>query len=126
VEFGLVLPILLLILFAIIEYGWFFTNQIVLTNAVSAGARAGIKAREWDAESPEDPREQAIAAVKQAFWPRSLQDSAIEVDLDYTGGDTPRCIEVKVSGLPYTSITGYVPATLIPDHLAARAVMAFP
>ena len=44
IEFAMVLPVLLLILFAIMEYGWLMVHQIVLINAVSTGARAAIRA----------------------------------------------------------------------------------
>jgi Flp pilus assembly protein TadG len=42
VEFALVLPILLLLLGGIIDYGRFFFTQLQLTNAAREGARAGI------------------------------------------------------------------------------------
>ncbi len=42
IEFALLLPILLLTLFGIIEFGLLFYNQQVLTNASREGARAGI------------------------------------------------------------------------------------
>jgi Flp pilus assembly protein TadG len=42
VEFALVLPLLLLIVFGIIEFGIIFFNQQVITNASREGARYGI------------------------------------------------------------------------------------
>jgi hypothetical protein len=42
VEFALVLPLLLVLLFGIIEFGLLFYNKQVLTNACREGARAGI------------------------------------------------------------------------------------
>ena len=42
VEFALVLPILILILFGIIEFGFALHNKEVITNASREGARAGI------------------------------------------------------------------------------------
>ena len=42
VEFALVLPVLLLILFGIIEFGLVMFDQAVITNASREGARAGI------------------------------------------------------------------------------------
>ena len=44
-EFVLILPGLLLILFGIIEFGIFFMNKQVITNASREGARAGIVSR---------------------------------------------------------------------------------
>lgn len=42
VEFGFVLPLLLILTFGIIEYGLLIYNQQVITNASREGARAGI------------------------------------------------------------------------------------
>jgi len=42
VEFALVLPLLLMILVGIVEFGLLFYNKQVLTNASREGARAGI------------------------------------------------------------------------------------
>ena len=44
-EFAIVLPILVLLLFGIIEWGLLLFNQQVLTNASREGARAGIVVR---------------------------------------------------------------------------------
>ena len=42
VEFALLLPLLMMILFGIIEFGFVFYNQEVITNASREGARFGI------------------------------------------------------------------------------------
>ncbi len=42
VEFALVLPVLMLILFGIIEFGFIIFDKAVITNASREGARAGI------------------------------------------------------------------------------------
>lgn len=41
-EFALILPILLLLLFGIIEFGIIFFNKAVITNASREGARVGV------------------------------------------------------------------------------------
>ena len=43
-EFALVLPLLLLLTFGVIEFGFFVYNQQIITNAAREGARAGIVA----------------------------------------------------------------------------------
>jgi Flp pilus assembly protein TadG len=45
IEFAIVLPLLLLIIFGTIEFGFLLYNKQVLTNASREGARAGIVAR---------------------------------------------------------------------------------
>ena len=42
VEFGIILPFLVLLVFGTIEFGVMFYNKQVLTNATREGARAGI------------------------------------------------------------------------------------
>lgn len=118
VEFALCLPPLILILCGILEYGWYLTNQIVLANAVSAGARAGIKAKEWEGE---DPVSSAKSATRDAFW--ISRDIPVTATIE---NDPPRRIEVKVTSLEYSPLTGYLPANMIPQYVRAKAVMAFP
>jgi Flp pilus assembly protein TadG len=66
VEFTLVLPVLLVVLFGIIQFGIVFSNYVALTDAVRAGARtaavsrssttpvADVKARVMDASGDLD------------------------------------------------------------------------
>ncbi|QTA86740.1 TadE/TadG family type IV pilus assembly protein [Desulfonema magnum] len=125
-EFALVAPVLLLILFGIIEYGWYVTHWIVLNNAVSAGVRAGIKANEWE---DEDPETLALSAVKEACWIVQLNDRDIDIEIIPYEKDSPRRLKVTVASLKYKPVTGYlsvVSNAIIPQHLAAKAVMAFP
>src|SRR5690606_36137462 len=46
VEFALVVPLLLVILFGIIDFGFMLYDKAMLTNAAREGARAGIVLRE--------------------------------------------------------------------------------
>jgi Flp pilus assembly protein TadG len=43
VEFAIVLPVLLLLIFGIIDYGLLIYNKQILTNACREGARAGVQ-----------------------------------------------------------------------------------
>ena len=122
VEFALCLPILILIFCGIVEYGWYLTNWMVLTNAVSAGARAGIKARDWKVE--EDPAQFAKNAAKDAFWLRSL--TGVKVDIIKATQKSPRKIEVRVDSFEYWPLTGFLPPGFLPEYLRAKAVMVFP
>ena len=55
VEFALVLPILLMLLCAIIDFGWFYYNQITLNNAAREGARFAVihydPAEDWKGQA---------------------------------------------------------------------------
>ena len=50
-EFAIVLPILIVLLFGIVQFGILFNNYVTLTDAVRAGARAAAVSRQ-SAESP--------------------------------------------------------------------------
>jgi Flp pilus assembly protein TadG len=128
-EFALVAPILLLIVFATIEYGWYLTNWAVLSNAVAEGARAGVKAREWESETheAEDPEAFAKDALTEALWTvEELAEENFDIDIVDADSTSPRRLRVKVVDLPYRPITGYLGEAMLPSVLAARAVMAFP
>lgn len=115
-EFALVLYPLMLILFCIIEYGWYFTNRISLVNAVSAGARAGIKA-----ETDLDAQAWAARTAKAAFWPGDLKTVGVVVH-----AGPPRTLEVNVNAFGFSPLVGFLPTGWLPSKLVARAVMAFP
>ena len=121
VEFALCLPFLLLILFGIMEYGWYLTNQIVLSNAVSCGARAGIKAKEWEGESPVTF---ARTATRDSFWISEL--SNIRINILEQSLSKPRRLRVSVSNFEYSPLTCFLPSELIPEYVKAKAIMVFP
>ena len=121
VEFALCLPFLLLILFGIMEYGWYLTNQIVLSNAVAAGARAGIKAREWEGESP---TAFARSITKNAFWISDLPN--IRAEILKQSLNNPRRLRVSISSFKYSPLTGFLPSEIMPEYVKAKAVMVFP
>ncbi len=128
VEFALVLPIFLAIFFGIIEYGWVMTQQIVLSHAVSEGARAAIKTP--DGMSDEELTIVARDAVKDAFsLVGTLADGHIAVNvLDASEEEPPipRRISVVVTSWAYTPIVGYLPNAAVPGTLRANAIFAFP
>lgn len=45
IEFALILPLLLVVLFGIIEFGFILYDKVMITNAVREGARYGVVAR---------------------------------------------------------------------------------
>jgi Flp pilus assembly protein TadG len=82
VEFALVLPILIVLVFGIIEFGFALYNKEVITNASREGARYGIVI------GPPRPDEIAIRGVVTSYltnfgWDLSL--AGISVDNDTTG-----------------------------------------
>lgn len=81
-EFALVLPLLVLILFSIIQFGIAFNNYISLTDAVRAGARKGATARHLS-----DPAGATIAQVRTAATDLKTADLQISVESSWVPGD---------------------------------------
>lgn len=92
-EFALVLPLLVVLLFGIIQFGITFNNYISLTDAVRAGARKGAVARHLS-----DPVGATVAQVRTAGTDLDAADLQVTVTSSWNPGD-----EVKVSAsYPYS------------------------
>ncbi len=117
IEFVLVLPILLSMLFGIIEYGWVMKTQINLNNAASEGVRAVVKE-----EDAEDLEQVAKAAITEVIGNLTKVNTCTTV-VTYTD---PSRAAVAISGWTYDSLTGFLPSAVLPSVLSAKAVMVFP
>ena len=77
VEFAIVLPLLVVLLFGIIQFGIAFNNYLALTDAVRAGGRKAAVSRESG-----DPAGAATAAVRSAA--ADLDQSILGVSVSST------------------------------------------
>mgnify|MGYP002338717518 FL=1 len=119
VEFALIAPLLVLLLVAVLEWGWLFYNLHEVTGAARRGARIGIRPYATNAECLG-----AIAGVMNAAGfgdtGYTVTFSPADVSSAYTGG--PLQVEISV---PYQqlALTGgaVVP---VPDNLHASVTMA--
>lgn len=84
VEFALVLPLMLLVLLGIVQFGSVFRDYIALTDAVRAGAREGSVARSLQ---PPSSREASIVTrVQKAGVNLNASNIAVTVELRDTNG----------------------------------------
>ena len=128
VEFALVLPVLLLILTGILQFGLLFNKYITLTDAVRAGARAASVDRGLS-----DPCDPAVTSTVNSALDVNLQSSQVTVtpgSINSTcgagnypsrsGGSFTQGDSVTVSAtITYNlQIFGF---PLIPVHLTAHA-----
>jgi len=91
VEFGLILPLLILLIFGIIEFGLLLYNQQVITNASREGARAGIVSRENRFNVPNDGDKVNVGQVVNSWISSNL----------VTFGDTgPANIQILIANNP--------------------------
>ena len=93
VEMALVLPLLLTMLFGIIEYGWVFTVRQALTHAAREGARVAV----LQASTEDDITER----VDTALAPYGITSHTITME-HATDEDPTETVRVRV---PYADIT---------------------
>jgi Flp pilus assembly protein TadG len=67
VELAIILPVLLILAFGIIEYGWMFTKAQEVTNAARQGARVAARA--------DSTQEEILAAINSAMTTGGMGDS---------------------------------------------------
>ena len=116
VEFGLMLPILILLLFGIVEYGRMFYQYNTLVKSVRDGARY------ISVYSPTDPsygtyKTQASCMV--VYGNTGCTGSALvtglttsKVSIAQLSSGTVKMVKVATSGFSLGYITGYFPNTL--------------
>jgi Flp pilus assembly protein TadG len=99
-EFAIVLPILVVFLFGIIQFGILFNNYVTLTDAVRAGARVAAVARQ-----DSDPTGEATAMVRSSAANLDQSNLDVAVSSDWQSGD-----DVTVTATyPYSiSLLGWV------------------
>jgi Flp pilus assembly protein TadG len=81
-EFAIVMPILLLLLLGIIQFGVVFNNYLTLTDAVRAGARKGAVARRLT-----DPTGAVTTEVQNAATDLNASNLQVTVTSDFVQGD---------------------------------------
>lgn len=103
VEFAIILPVLLLVLCGIIDFGWIYSNELSLNNCTREGARYGsIHAGEANAE------EMITNRILDVSTDSLKKDMTIEVSFtnttDPTAGDVIITVESRIDIL--TPIVG--------------------
>jgi Flp pilus assembly protein TadG len=119
VEFALVFPLLLTLVLAAIDWGWFFFIDQVVTNCAREGARAGTVL----APPPTSTTAQATAAAKAASlaFLQQVHFTQQGVTASYTTVDGTDAIAVTVT-YPVGSLTGLL-TNVMPANAHATSVM---
>src|SRR6266478_6375576 len=100
VEFAVVLPILVVLLFGIVQFGILFNNYVTLTDAARAGARAAAVSRQAS-----DPVGAATAAVQSSA--SDLNQGNLGVNISSTWA--PTAPVTVTATYPYSiSLLGWV------------------
>lgn len=95
VEFAVVLPLLLTILFGIIEYGWVFMVRQTLQSAAREGARLAVL------QTSVTPYTEVISRVNQVMSPTGLTGYVIAM----THATTADPVETVTITVPYDDVS---------------------
>lgn len=117
IEFALLLPLLLALLFGIIEFGWLFQRQSSLVSAVREGARAGVT---YALDDTPNPLDAADARVRSALTAYGFDPAAATIVTAYEGTSPEERLNVSCT-LPYTPLIGF--GAVAPATLSSRMTM---
>ena len=104
VEFALIVPLFLMILFGIIEYGWMFYQQSNLASAVRDGLRQGVTVSQI--ASP-DPRALAVKVAQADLLAVGIPSSDAVLSATYAGASPTKTMTLSVA-LTYRPLVGFV------------------
>ena len=113
IEFALSLPILLMIMAGIIDFGWFATHQSAVHGAATYGARAGSITPQ-----DQDPLSAAHLAAERALADQRVENAVVNATF-VPLGTGEQAIEVQVDA-PYSGLWGFVPLPVDYRGLAVR------
>lgn len=103
VEMAIILPILLLILFSIIEFGWIFGAQLLVTHGSREGARLGaVHSTEADIETQITGRVQTTASI--------LDPAVLSINTNFTNPSRREGDVIVQVSYPVTVVTPLVSA----------------
>ena len=91
VEFALILPIFLLILCGIIDFGWLFYNQLSLNNACREGARYAVVHTDENADT------QSIINHIENLSTTVFANDGVDITVTYSSPSDPTAGDVTVS-----------------------------
>ena len=101
VEFAVVLPLLILLVFGIMEAGWLFAQQVEVRNAAREGARLAVV----DFPDPGDSSQIISETCQRA----TLSNARASVYLSQNNAGTDSASAVVTVEQRYESLTGVVP-----------------
>jgi Flp pilus assembly protein TadG len=122
VEFALVSVVLMLLLGAVVEFGFLFSHKLELTNAARSGARWGSlhSTTAWSANASPDSNT-IEGQIRAAGGTSTLPNNDIRMVIEYfnvSGATQTFCGHYSVAGPGFVAAAGYSQATcVIPGNL---------
>ena len=109
-EFGLLLPLLLVVLLGIIDYGHIYFTRLAMSNAAREGARVGVTL-------PEDEASAAATAAANDYLSQAGVSAAVVAT---TPSDADPTVTVTITIDPFEPLIGLVPT---PNSLGVSSSM---
>ena len=120
-EMALLLPLLLLLIMGILEFGYVFFVDLTLTNAVREGARVGVVVPDENdvTVTAESKVVEYIGEVLGATYVSALDTGSINFD------SSTDELEVIATINDYPSLSPFqlLPSSVLPTNISARATM---
>jgi Flp pilus assembly protein TadG len=113
VEFGLILPVLIILLLGMMDYGWIFYIQLNLTNAAREGARRGVVQDDFTTATS------VAQSTAEGYLSSMVNITTANVDITNSDAGTGE-VRVDIHLNNFKPLIGLVPT---PDSLHARSVM---
>jgi Flp pilus assembly protein TadG len=105
VEFALILPVFLSVVFGTIEYGWIFYQQFNLASSVRDGLRQGVTISQT--ASP-DPKSRSVQTAQADLLALGISASTVTLTATYAGASPTKTM--TLSGvMTYKKLIGFVP-----------------
>lgn len=111
VEFGLVLPLLMLILLGVLDYGYVYFVRLSMTNAAREGARVGVTRQASTAQTA------AENAATTYLNNSGISGASVSAT---TPSDSAPTVQVTVTIDPFNALVGFVPT---PNKMSVSAAM---
>lgn len=118
IEFALVAPVLIVVTFAIVEYGWMFYQRAFVLDAARRGCRAGAVVHPLD-DFAGEVQDVTLAQLEAGGVNCDVLDCNINTRTD---GDSPKEILICGVEVEYRAITGLLPT---PANVTAGYIYHF-
>lgn len=115
IEFALLLPVLLAVTSAIVDYGWYYSQELSMVAAVREGARIGATV---------DPDEGSYCSAagnraREAMTAAGLDGAGARIAAS-TSGAAPDLVLTVTATVAYSKLIGLLP---VPKELSSTTVM---
>jgi Flp pilus assembly protein TadG len=116
VEFALVLPLLIMLVCGIMDFGWLFYNVLSLQNACREGARKAVVI------STSDSYKLDVEKKIRENLPETLDNDTLDVYVDYTNPDDPTEGDVVVKATAHVVFLTPVLGTVYKEENGGKQI----